>query len=176
LDSATLIHNGPFLAIRSEILRKFSLPTFPGSDDSSFGSYIALLGFRAIQVDNVTVKEPARGSQFHRKIRRAQHLLLNFLKTKRYAKKLKVYKHVKSFENIWRVEWWLHIVNPWLLVVCAFLLVIDVFHASLMALILIGMGLMLLALRAYRTWMLQQFYLIVAAVRNLWTKEVAWSK
>ena len=58
---ATPIHNGQFMAIRTELLRRFGLPTFLGSDDSSFGSYIALLGFRAIQVDNIVVKEAVRG-------------------------------------------------------------------------------------------------------------------
>jgi cellulose synthase/poly-beta-1,6-N-acetylglucosamine synthase-like glycosyltransferase len=173
---ATPVHNGPFLAIRTELIRKFGLPTFPGSDDSSFGSYIALLGFRAIQVDNVAVKEPVRGRQFYRKVRRAQHLLLNFLKTKQYAKKLGVYKYTKSFERIWGMEWWLHVINPWLLIVCMFLLVSGAFHASLTALILLGIGLILLMLKVYRTWVLQQLYLIIAAVRNLWTRGITWSK
>jgi cellulose synthase/poly-beta-1,6-N-acetylglucosamine synthase-like glycosyltransferase len=173
---ATPIHNGPFLAIRAELIRKFGLPVFAGSDDSSFGSYIALLGFRAIQVDNVTVKEPVRGSRFRRKVRRAQHLVLNFLKTKQYAKRTGFYNPTKPFEKIWKMEWWLHLVNPWLLLVSMSLLVISAFYSSLTALILLGIGLMLLVLRPYRTWMLQQFYLIIAAVRNLWTKEKIWSK
>jgi len=52
----------------------------------------------------------------------------------------------------------------------------DTFSASLMALTLLGIGLMLLMLRVYRTWVLQQLYLIIAAVRNLWTREITWSK
>jgi len=173
---ATPVHNGPFLAIRTELLKKFGLPTFPGSDDSSFGSYIALLGFRAIQVDNVTVKEPIRGSQFRRKVRRAQHLLLNFFKTKQYAKKLRVYRHTKPFEKVWRMEWWLHVVNPWLLILCTILLIMSMFYGSFTALILLGTGLIFLMLKTYRTWVSQQLYLIIAAVRNLWTLEITWSK
>jgi len=172
----TPVHNGPFLAIRAELLRKFGLPTFPGSDDSSFGSYIALLGFKAIQVDDVIVKEPVRGNQFHRKVRRAQHLLLSFFKTKQYAKKLGVYRYTKPFEKIWEIEWWLHVVNPWLLIICASLLVISVFYESFIALTLLGIGLMLLVLKVYRTWVLQQLYLVIAAIRNLWTREIAWSR
>jgi cellulose synthase/poly-beta-1,6-N-acetylglucosamine synthase-like glycosyltransferase len=173
---ATPVHNGPFLAIRAELLSKYGIPKFPGSDDSSFGSYIALLGFRAIQVDNIVVKEPIRGSQFRRKIRRAQHLLLNFLKTKKYTKKLGVYKATKSFERIWKVEWWLHVINPWLLIACTILLLMCAFYGSLTALILIGVGFMLLMLRAYIVWTLQQLYLIIAAIRNLWTREIIWKK
>ena len=105
---STPIHNGPFLAIKTELLSKFGLPAFPGSDDSSFGSFIAFTGHRAVQADNIQIKEPIRGSQFRRKIRRAQHLLLSFLKTKQYAKELGVYRYNKSFEKVWKVEWWLH--------------------------------------------------------------------
>jgi glycosyltransferase involved in cell wall biosynthesis len=173
---STPVHNGPFLAIRTELLRKFGLPVFPGSDDSSFGSYIALLGFRAIQADNIAVKEPVRGSQFRRKVRRAQHLLLNFLKTKQYAKKIGVYEPTKTFEKIWKIEWWLHVVNPWLLITSIILLLISVSCGSLVALIILGAGLMFLTLKTYKAWILQQLYLVIAAVRNLWTKETLWSK
>jgi cellulose synthase/poly-beta-1,6-N-acetylglucosamine synthase-like glycosyltransferase len=173
---ATPIHNGPFLAIRSELLGKYGLPVFSGSDDSSFGSYVALLGFRALQVNDVIVKEPTRGSQFRRKIRRAQHLLLNFLKTKRYAKKLGVYRPTKSFKKVWNVEWWLHVINPWLLIASVILLVISTFYGSLVAITLLGIGFILLLLKSYRTWILQQVYLVIAAVRNLRTKEIIWSR
>lgn len=173
---STPVHNGPFLAIRAELIKKFGLPTFPGSDDSSFGSYIALIGFRAIQADDVNVKEPLRGNQLYRKIRRAQHLLLNFLKTKQYAKKHGVYKYTKNFERIWKIEWWLHIVNPWLLIACTILLLTGAYHGSITALTLLGAGLILLILKAYRTWLLQQLYLVTAAIRNLWTREITWSR
>jgi hypothetical protein len=102
--------------------------------------------------------------------------LLSFLKTKSYAKKIGVYRHVKSFEKIWRVEWWLHVVNPWLLIASVLLLAMSAFYGSFIALSLLGIGLMLLVLRAYRMWVLQQFYLVIAAVRNLWTREIIWSR
>ncbi len=173
---ATPVHNGPFLAIRTSLLRRFGLPDFPGSDDSAFGSFIAFAGYRAIQVSDVIVKEPVRGNQLYRKVRRAQHLLLSFLKTKQYVKKLGVYMRTKPFERIWKVEWWLHVINPWLLIVCAALLVMGAFYGSFTALMLLGVGLMLLTLKAYRTWVLQQLYLVIAAIRNLWTREIAWAK
>mgnify|MGYP000692792412 CR=1 FL=1 len=102
--------------------------------------------------------------------------MLNFLKTKQYAKKLAVYRHTKPFEKIWKVEWWLHVVNPWLLIASVILFVMAIFYGSPLALILLGVGLMLLSLKTYRVWMLQQFYLVIAMIRNLWTKEVIWSK
>jgi len=171
---ATPVHNGPFLAIRADFLRKYGLPDFPGSDDSSFGSYVAFLGLRAIQVDDIVVKEPERGNQFHRKVRRAQHLLLSFLKTKRYAKKFGFYRRAKQFEKIWKVEWWLHVVNPWLLFACITLLLLGAFYGSLIALTLLGLGLVLLMSKLYRTWILQQLYLLIAALRNLWTRGIVW--
>jgi glycosyltransferase involved in cell wall biosynthesis len=172
---STPVHNGPLLAIRTVLLRKFGLPNFPGSDDSAFGSFIAFSGHRAIQIDNAIVKEPMRGSKFRRKIRRAQHLLLSFLKTKGYVKKMGLY--VKSpFEKIWRIEWYLHVINPWFLVVAGVFLVFGVLCGSFMALFLLGLGLAFLAFKPYRIWLLQQIYLILAAIRNLWTKDIMWNK
>ncbi|MGB9830452.1 MAG: glycosyltransferase [Fervidicoccus fontis] len=173
---ATPVHNGPFLAIRADLIRKYGLPIFPGSDDSSFGSYLAFIGFRAIQVDDVLVEEPVRGSQLRRKIRRAQHLLLNLLKTKHYAKRLGVYKYTEPFENVWKIEWWLHLVNPWLLIFSVILLTVNMLHGSLTTLLFLGIGSLLLLLKTSRVWILQQVYLTIAAVRNLWTKEIMWSK
>jgi len=173
---ATPVHNGPFLAIRADLLRKYGLPDFPGSDDSSFGSFIAFAGYRAIQVDDIVVREPIRGSQVWRRIRRAHHLIINFTTTKRYAKKRGIYKYNRAFENIWRIEWWLHIVNPWLLLLSAILLVLIAVSGSLIALAPIGAGLALLVLNIYRVWILQQAYLIIAMLRSLWTKEAMWRR
>jgi cellulose synthase/poly-beta-1,6-N-acetylglucosamine synthase-like glycosyltransferase len=174
---STPVHNGAFMAFRTGLIHKMgSLPSYTGNNDSTPSSIMAFMGYRAIQVEDIVVKEPVRKSQFYRKVRRAQHLLLSFLKTKQYAKKLGVYKPTKSFERIWSAEWWLHVVNPWLLAICALLLIVDAFSASLTALTLLGIGLTLLVLRAYRTWVLQQLYLLIAAVRSLWTREIAWSK
>jgi hypothetical protein len=152
------------------------LPSYTGNNDSTPASIVAFMGYRAIQVDDVTVKEPVRGGQFYRKVRRAQHLLLSFLKTKRYVKKLAVYRHIEPFEKIWKMEWWLHVVNPWLLVVSAILLVMSTLYASFTAITFLGIGIILLLLKAYRTWVLQQLYLVIAAVRNLWTRDILWSK
>jgi len=173
---ATPVHNGPFLAIRADLLRKYGLPDFPGSDDSSFGSFIAFAGYRAIQVDDIVVREPIRGSQVWRRIRRAHHLIINFTTTKKYAKKRGIYKYNRVFENIWRIEWWLHIVNPWLLLLSAILLVLIAVSGSLIALAPIGAGLALLVLNIYRVWILQQAYLIMAMLRSLWTKEAMWRR
>ncbi len=173
---STAVHNGPFLVIKAEILRETGLPCFLGSDDSAFGSFIALMGYRAIQIDDVSVSEPVRGNRLLRKTRRAQHLLLSFLETKRYVKKRGVYKYTE-FEKVWKINWWLHVANPWLLVASVVLLIASAtFYLSIPSSILIGVGLLLLPFKNYRTWVLQQTYLATATLRNLWTKDVTWSR
>jgi glycosyltransferase involved in cell wall biosynthesis len=173
---STPIHNGPLLAIKAELLRSAGLPTFPGSDDSAFGSFVAFNGYRAVQADDIIIKEPIRGNQVLRKIRRAQHLLINFLTTKRYAKKRGLYRK-SLFDRIWRMEWYFHVVNPWLLMVSIAFFLIDVtLFKSLISMVLLSIGLAFLALKTFRMWFLQQLYLTVAAIRNLWTKDVMWKK
>jgi len=172
---STPILNGPFLALRTKILSEKGFPKFPGSDDSIFGSFVAFIGYRSIQADNVRVEEPVRGNQFRTKVRRGNRLLLNFLNTKGYAKKLGVYTK-SPFDQIWRIEWWLHVVNPWLLVTSILLLVYALLSTSILAAVFLASGGVLLFLRPYRTWILQQGYLVVASLRNLWTEDVQWSR
>ncbi|MEM1797561.1 MAG: glycosyltransferase [Zestosphaera sp.] len=174
---STPVHNGALVAYRLELIQRIGgIPEFTGNNDSTPASIIAFMGYRALQVDDVIVWEPIIKNQFRRRVRRAQHLLLSFLKAKQYARNLGV--HAKSLFNcIWRVEWYLHVVNPWLLVLGLLLLMGGfVVYGSLIALALIGVGLALTALRDYRTWILTQTALIVAAVRNIWTKDIIWSK
>jgi len=171
---STPIHNGPFMAVRTEIIREIGLPIFPGSDDSCFGSYIAFAGYRAIQADDVIVEEVVRGS-VKRKIRRALRLLINFKKTKNYAKDRKIYVKT-SFEKIWKIEQYLHLVNPWILIMSILMLLVAALSGSIISLISVTLGVLLLPIKVYRIWILQQLYLVLAAIKNLWTKEVIWSK
>ncbi|MEM4888965.1 MAG: hypothetical protein QXJ64_05965 [Thermosphaera sp.] len=174
---STPVHNGALVAYRLKLIQRIGgIPEFTGNNDSTPASIIAFMGYRAIQVDDVVVWEPINKNQFRRRVRRAQHLLLSFLKVKQYARNLGA--HAKSpFNCIWRAEWYLHLVNPWLLVLgLTFLMVGFVIYSSPTALALIGLGLALAALRDYRTWILTQIALIVAAVRNIWTKDIVWSK
>jgi cellulose synthase/poly-beta-1,6-N-acetylglucosamine synthase-like glycosyltransferase len=176
---STPVHNGALVAFRTYLIYKIGgLPSYTGNNDSTPASLVAFMGYRSIQVEDVFVKESIRQGQFRRKIRRAQHLLLSFLMTKQYAKRMRLYdpNSAKLFEKIWKAEWWLHVINPWLLIICALFLTIGAFYASPVASILLGTGLLLLVLKSYRTWILQQFYLVIAAVRNLWTREIIWSK
>jgi len=173
----TPVQNGPFLALRISSLREYGLPDFAGIDDSAIGSFFALAGLRAIQVDDVKVWEDFRGSLLRRKLRRANRLILNFTNTKKCACRCGVYRRT-AFEKIWKMEWWLHIVNPWLLIGGILLMAIGLVagpNSSLCAffLLLLGAGLIL---PAYRSWAIQQFYLIAARIRGLITKDITWRR
>jgi len=170
---STPVHNGPLLALRRSILDRVGLPTFPGADDSAFASYIAFAGYKAIQVDDVWVYEPVTERQHRRMIRRATHLITYFTKLKRYAKKRSVYVKT-AFDGIWRIEAYLHIINPVLLAVAAALLAASAIKGSVFAVIMVSIGVALTANRLYRTWILNQLYLLVALIKSIKTAEEAW--
>ncbi|ABP49967.1 MAG: glycosyltransferase family 2 protein [Pyrobaculum arsenaticum] len=172
---STPIHNAPLMAFRAELIRKVGLPLYTGNNDSTPASIIAFMGYRAILVDDVVAKEILR-NQTMRKIRRAQHLILHFLKTKQYAKKRGFYKK-SEFDIIWKIEWWLHIVNPWLLIAgIALLATALVLYRSLHALVLLAIGMALLTFKLYRVWIQNQLYLVAGFIRNLWNKDLVWEK
>lgn len=173
---ATPIHNGPFLAIRGSLIDRYGIPDFPGSDDSCFGAFVAFMGYRAIEANDVLVEEPMRGSQFRRKLRRAQHLILNFLYTKKYAKQKGLCTE-SPFDRTWMFEWWLHIINPSLLFGSLTLLILSmVLTQSLISTGLLTVGFLLLSFRPVRTWVVQQFYLMMALFRNTWTRDTMWGR
>jgi cellulose synthase/poly-beta-1,6-N-acetylglucosamine synthase-like glycosyltransferase len=173
---STPIHNGALVAFRKALLDRIGgLPTYTGNDDSTPASLIAFMGYRAIQVDDAIAREPISRDRFMRKVRRAQHLILHFLHTKRYAKKLGIYRKT-AFDKIWLIESYLHLANPWLLPASALLLLTEALTLHLMATALFIVGIALLLFKPYRTWIATQIYLIVASIRNIWTKEIAWEK
>jgi len=172
---STPVHNGPFLAVRRSILDKIGLPTFPGADDSAFASYIAFAGYRAIQVDDVWVYEPIAEIQHRRMIRRAAHLVSYFAKLEKYAKARGVY--IKTvFDGIWRIEAYLHIVNPLLLAIASVLLAISVIKGSILAVAMLIIGVALLVFKPYRVWMTNQLFLLIALLKTTVTREEVWSR
>jgi len=171
---STPIFHGELAAFRKDLLEKVSgFPTDIGADDSCTATRIALMGCRAIIPEDLWVEElvPSKG-YFWWRVRRAQHLIQHFTKILR-----EIRKAPKEFRRILAVETFLHLFNPWLLMVSTILLVISIsVMQSLTALTLLAMGVVLLVVKPYRTWIAQQTHLIVASIRNLWTKEIAWSK
>jgi len=172
---STPVHNGPLLAFRKSILGRIGLPTFPGADDSAFASFIAFAGYRAIQADDVWVYEPLARRQHKRMIRRAVHLVAYFTKLKKYAKTRGVYVKTE-FDRIWRIEAYLHTINPIPLVVAAVLLIASSAGGSILAVVMLIMGVALLALKPYRAWMLNQLYLLVAIFKSIAAREEVWSR
>jgi len=172
---STPVHNGPLLALRRSILDKIGLPKFPGADDSAFASYIAFAGYRSVQVDDVWIYEPLAERQHRRMIRRATHLLTYFRGLKKYVKKLGIYRKT-PFDKIWNVEAYMHLINPWLLLTAVLLLTASSVMGSITAIALLTLGVLLLLIKPYRTWVLTQLYLVIAAIRSIWSKEIVWEK
>ena len=171
---STPIFHGELAAFRRNLLEKIGgFPTDIGADDSYTATKIALMGYRAIIPEDIWVEElvPNEG-YFWWRVRRAQHLIQHFTKCIRELRLA-----LGKFRKILATETFLHVINPYLLLVPAILLIVSVVLArSLIALALLVLGTVLLAIKHYRTWITQNLYLIVASVRNLWTKEIIWSK
>jgi cellulose synthase/poly-beta-1,6-N-acetylglucosamine synthase-like glycosyltransferase len=170
---STPVFHGELAAFRRELLVGLGgFPTDLGADDSHTATLIALKGYRVLAVDDVLCRElvPEKGYHMWR-VRRAQHLIQHFIKTLKLLPKAP-----KQFKSILLVEAWLHIFNPWLLLIATTILIYKALIGSLTALTLLVVGTTLLILKPYRTWVVTQAYLITASIRNLWTKEIAWEK
>jgi cellulose synthase/poly-beta-1,6-N-acetylglucosamine synthase-like glycosyltransferase len=170
---STPVFHGELAAFRKSLLQELGgFPTDTGADDSHTATLIALRGFRAIAVDNALCTElvPRKGYHMWR-VRRAQHLLQHFTK----ALKL-LPKAPKQFKPILLAEAWLHLANPWLLLIATATLLYKALTGSLTAIALLIAGVALLTLKPYRTWIATQVYLVIASIRNIWTKEIAWEK
>jgi uncharacterized membrane protein (DUF485 family) len=86
-------------------------------------------------------------------------------------------KASREFKPVLVAEAWLHLFNPWLLLAAATtILFYKALMGSLTALAVLVAGVVLLILKPYRTWVVTQVYLVIASVRSLWTREIAWEK
>jgi cellulose synthase/poly-beta-1,6-N-acetylglucosamine synthase-like glycosyltransferase len=169
---STPIFHGELAAFRRELLLKVNgFPTDIGSDDSHTATEIASMGYRSITPEIWVNEKVPKEDYASWKIRRAQHLIQHFIK----ATKLKIKN--KTFKKILATETYLHIINPWILLTATILLTVDMLlFKSTASLILLFVGSILLLIKEYRTWLTQQIYLMVAAIKNIKTKEIAWNK
>ena len=170
---STPIFHGELAAFRRDLLEKVGgSPTDIGADDSHTATKIALMGFRAIIPDDLRVEEMVPEEKyFSWRVRRAQHLIQHFTKA------LRTGRVNKKFKWILLAESYLHLANPWILAIAATLLITSAIACqSLLSLTTLALGLSLLALKPYRTWIATQLCLVVGAVRNLYTKEIVWAK
>jgi cellulose synthase/poly-beta-1,6-N-acetylglucosamine synthase-like glycosyltransferase len=170
---STPVFHGELAAFRRDLLMELGgFLTDIGADDSHTATLIALRGYRAIAVDNAICTELVPKGGYHMwRIRRAQHLIQHFTKTLKLLPKAP-----REFKPILMAETWLHLLNPWLLLAATAILLYRALTGAATALVLLVAGTALLTLKPYRTWVATQAYLIIASIRNLWTKEVAWEK
>jgi len=165
------VFHGELAAYRRRLLEEIGgFPTDIGADDSHTATLIALKGYRAITPETLQCIELVPEKMSRWRIRRAQHLIQHFVKMLRLWRRAP-----KQFRKILAVEMYLHLLNPWLLVIAVALLVIAALR-SLSALIFLVVGVLLLVYKQYRTWITTQTYLVMAAIRNIWTKEIVWKK
>ena len=166
---STPIFHGELAAYKKNLLLEIGgFPTNIGADDSHTATRIALIGRRAIIPGNLEVKEliPEKDYPLWR-IRRAQHLIQHF----KHVLMLKIQHKLKA---VLYAEMYLHLINPLLLLSSSLILLISAFMKSFIAITLLIAGMGLLLHKSYETWIKTQIYLIIAMVRNIWTKEIIW--
>jgi cellulose synthase/poly-beta-1,6-N-acetylglucosamine synthase-like glycosyltransferase len=170
---STPVFHGELAAYRRELLEAIGgFPTDIGADDSHTATLIALRGYRTVAVDDVECIEKVPVKGYHAwRIRRAQHLIQHFLKTLR-----RVRGASSMFKPILLAEAYLHLVNPWLLPIAIILLIYQAFKGSILAIVTLVIGALLTTYKPYRMWVAVQIYLIIAMLRNNWTRDLVWEK
>jgi len=170
---STPIFHGELAAYKKDLLIEIGgFPSDIGADDSHSATLITLREKRSVVAEDVECIEIVPEKEYEMwRIRRAQHLVQHFIKTIRY-----IWSAPKRFRSILFIETWLHLFNPWLLLAAVAILLYKVLTASLIAVALLVTGVALLIFKPYRTWVVTQAYLIIASVRNLWTKKIVWEK
>ena len=170
---STPVFHGELAAFRRALLDELNgFTTDIGADDSHTATRVTLMGYRSIAVDNAWCVEKVPYKGYHSwRVRRAQHLVQHFAKTLKLLKRAP-----RDLKPVLLVEAWLHLFNPWLLLVSTLLLLYLAIKGSAPALALLALGALLLVLKPLRTWIITQLYLIIAALRNTWTREIAWRK
>ena len=170
---STPIFHGELAAFRRKLLERLGgFSTDVGADDSYTATKIILMGYRAIIPEYVKCVEilPKKGYNLWR-IRRAQHLIQHFSRILMSRPKVP-----KNFKTILYIETFLHLINPWIFLMAVIMILISALMGSHITLTLLIIGIMLLICKSFRTWIMAQMYLIIATIRNLWTKEIIWRK
>ena len=170
---STPIFHGELAAFRKFLLEKIGgFPTDVGADDSHTATRIALLGYRAIIPEDIIVTElvPKYG-YVHWRVRRAQHLIQHFARSLRYI------RYAPSrFKPILLIEAYFHLVNPWILLAALLLDAYLMAVGSVAGLLIFILYLLAHLSRTFRMWTVSQYYLIIAALRNLFNPELVWEK
>ncbi len=172
---STPVFHGELAAFKRGFLEEIGgFSTDVGTDDSYTAVAAALMGLRAITPEGLACVEyvPRRGYAAWR-TRRAQHLVQSFAKALR---RLRGSRAPRRFKAVLLAEAYLHLVNPWLLLLAAALLAASAAAGMVLPAAALALGALLLLYKPYRAWVATQAFLVVAMVRNLWTKELVWRK
>lgn len=169
---STPIFHGELAAYKKDLLTKIGgFPTDIGADDSYTAIQTALTGQRAIIPEDVHCTEYVPRKEYWRwRIRRAQHLIQSFAKAVRRGNPPKHYKPILYTEA------YLHLANPWLLIIGATILLATATQGALTSAAILAAGAALLTNSLFRTWITTQIILATASIKNLWNKEVIWKK
>ena len=170
---STPIFHGELAAYKKDLLIEIGgFPLDIGADDSHSATLITLRKKRSVATEDVECIEIVPEKEYEMwRIRRAQHLVQHFIKTMRYIRSAP-----KRFRSILFIETWLHLINPWLLLVATSLLLYRASEGSLRASIILVIGLILLIYKPFRTWIATQIYLIVGMIKNIFSREIIWRK
>ncbi|GAB6948044.1 glycosyltransferase [Vulcanisaeta sp. JCM 16161] len=174
---SSAIFHGELAAFKRELLEKIGgFPKDVGADDSHTAGFVSMMGYRAIIPEDVKCIEyvPSRGYWMWR-VRRAQHLIQHFSRFLKYML-IDNRNSPREYRQIMLYEAYLHLINPWLFIIGLALLVVSALHGAVIPIALLLIGLALLSVRFFRTWVITQVILVVAAIRNLWNKELVWRK
>jgi biofilm PGA synthesis N-glycosyltransferase PgaC len=172
---STPIGHGPLIAYRTACLNEIGGVPDSGADDSTPFTLAASKGYRSIQAPDVLAYEFAPNSLFDnlvRRLRRAHHLISHFWKVRRLLFKENL---SKRFRSILAVETYLHIANPWLLFAGGVLLLAGGLTRTLNLLPLAALtlaALLVVAVPAFRAWVLTQVLLMIAAVSYVYKGEL----
>jgi len=168
---STTIFHGELAAFKAGLLKDVDgFPTDMEAYDSYAATKIALMGFRAIIPDDLWIEEMvSKEKYFSWRVRRAHHLIQHFIKALRTEKTHRGLKWVLLAEGS------LHLVNLWILAATSLFIISAIAYHGLASWTILTLELLLLALKPYRTWVTTQLCLIAGAVRNLYTKEIAWA-
>ena len=172
---STPIFHGELTAFRKDILSPDELPNV-GADDSTIATLISLKGYRAICVDKMRAIEIApKGVDYITwKTRRGSHLIRYFI---RFLPKV-VKSNNKPYKKIFLQEFYLHLLNPWLLFIGSVVIAIsNIYLFTDLIIVSTILGLVSKNFKeALKAWIPNQIFLIFSQFFALRGEVLAWRK
>jgi biofilm PGA synthesis N-glycosyltransferase PgaC len=180
IDSTPVFH-GELSAFRTDLLETIGgFPTNVGADDSYTATTLALRGFRSIAVPEIIVYEltpVSRLGYLEWKKRRAVHLIQSFRKLA-----ATLWKARPSLRRVFFAEFFLHVVNPWLLLAAAIAFPISIltdglsfYHLAILSVIAVVLT-SETGRNALKMWVTEQVILVYASLSGLFSNQLIWPK